>query len=374
MGSKVNIKLIKTYKYKLQLTKKQEKTCNSWVNSCRTLYNLALSERIMVYEMRKKSVSKYDQYNQLPELKKLYPWMGEVYSDTIQEVLDRLDKSYQNFFKGSGFPKFAKKGFYNSFTFKRSFKVSEKTVKLPKIGKVKYFNSRDIIGTPKTATIVKEGNDWFISITSEYETNIDDIVVDNSNAIGIDVGVAVFATLSDGTTIETPLFLENSLNKLKILNKKLSRQKKGSNERIKTIVKLQKLHKKIANSRKDFLHKQSTIIANKYSACYIEDLKLQKMNTINSTLTRKMSDSGFGIFKIFLQYKFKERGKYLGLINPAYTSQTCNSCGTIDKKSRLSQSEFVCTSCGFIDNADLNAAKNIKSKGITQEAKRKTLV
>ena len=328
----------------------------------------------MVYEMRKKSVSKFDQYNQLPGLKKQFPWFAEVYSDTIQEVLDRLDKAYQNFFKGSGFPKFSKKGEYNSFTFKRNITVESEFIKLPKIGKVKYFNSRDIIGTPKTATIIKENNDWFISITSEYETNVYEIVVDNSNAVGIDVGIAVWATLSDGTTIKTPLFLENNLNKLKLLNKKISRQKRGSNERVKTIAKLQKLHKKIANSRKDFLHKQSTIIANKYSACYIEDLKLQKMNTVNSTLTRKMSDSGFGMFKVLLQYKFKERGKHLGLVNPAYTSQTCSACGTIDKKSRISQSEFVCTSCGFIDNADLNGAKNIKSKGITQEAKRKTLV
>jgi putative transposase len=365
---------MKTYKYKLQLTKKQENTCNSWVSTCRALYNVALNERIMVYEMRKKSVSKFDQYNQLPELKKQFPWFAEVYSDTIQEVLDRLDKTYQNFFRGFGFPKFAKKGEYKSFTFKRNITVAPEFIKLPKIGKVKYFNSREIIGTPKTATIIKESSNWFISITSEYETNVDDIVVDNSNAVGIDVGISVWATLSDGTTIETPLFLENNLNKLKLLNKKISRQKRGSNERVKTIAKLQKLHKKIANSRKDFLHKQSTIIANKYSACYVEDLKLQKMNTANSTLTRKMSDSGFGMFKILLQYKFKERGKHLGLVNPAYTSQTCNACGTVDKKSRLSQSEFVCATCGFIDNADANASKNIKSKGITQEAKRKTLV
>ncbi len=176
---------MKTYKFKLKLTKKQENTCKSWINSCRSLYNLALNERIMVYEMRKKSVSKYDQYNQLPELKKLYPWLGEVYSDTIQEVLDRLDKTYQNFFRGAGFPKFSKKGEYNSFTFKRSFKVNEKTIKLPKIGEVKYFNSRDIVGTLKTATIIKEDNSWFICITAEYETPFETIEVDNQNPIGL---------------------------------------------------------------------------------------------------------------------------------------------------------------------------------------------
>ena len=128
---------MKTYKYKLNPSKAQKSIFESWISSARFLYNLALSERIMVYEMRKKSVSKYDQYNQLPELKKLYPWLGEVYSDTIQEVLDRLDKTYQNFFRGAGFPKFSKKGEYNSFTFKSSFKVFSFTY-----SDIKYFSAR----------------------------------------------------------------------------------------------------------------------------------------------------------------------------------------------------------------------------------------
>ena len=315
----------------------------------------------MVYEMRKKSVSKYDQYNQLPLLKQQFPWFGEVYSDTIQEVLDRLEKTYQNFFRGGGFPKFSKKGEYNSFTFKRSFKVNTKTIKLPKIGEIKYFNSRQIIGIPKTATIVKELGGWYICITAEYEST-ENTNLENQE-VGIDVGIAHFATLSNSDVIDTPLFLESSLKELRILNRRLSRQNKGSNSRIKTVIKLQKLYKKIANQRKDFLHKESTKIANAYTACYMEDLKLQKMTTLNSTLTRRMADSGFYMLRTFLQYKFKERGNHLGLVNPAYTSQTCNSCGSVDKKSRLSQSEFVCTSCGNIDNSDLNAAKNILRVG-----------
>ena len=124
---------MKTYKFKLKPTKKQEKTFESWINTCRYIYNIALEERITAYQVRKKSVSKFDQYNQLPSIKEFFSFVGEVYSDTIQEVLDRLDKSYQSFFRGGGFPKFAKKGQYNSFTFKRSFKVNAKTVKLPKI-------------------------------------------------------------------------------------------------------------------------------------------------------------------------------------------------------------------------------------------------
>jgi len=369
------MKLIKTYKFKLKLTKKQEKTCESWLDSCRNLYNLALSERIMVYEMRKKSVSKFDQYNQLPELKKQFPWFAEVYSDTIQEVLDRLDKTYQNFFRGGGFPKFSKKGQYNSFTFKRSFKVNEKTIKLPKIGEVKYFNSRPMLGTPKTATIIKEDNNWFICITSEYETPFETIEIDNQNSIGCDMGGIRFLALSNNTFIDSPEFQKPYEKELRILQRKLSRQKKGSNSREKTKLKIRKIYKKIFNQRLDFLHKTSTLLSNQYSAIYIEDLKLQKMQENGfSNVNKMMTDKSFGNFKILLSYKLKERGKYLGLVNPAYTSQTCNSCGTIDKKSRVSQSEFVCTSCGLITNADLNASKNILWEGISQNTKRKTLV
>ena len=366
---------MKTYKFKLKLTKSQEKTCNSWIDTSRFLFNLALSQRIMVYEMRKKSVSKFEQYNQLPELKKEFPWLAEVYSDTLQEVLDRLDKTYQNFFRGGGFPKFSKKGEYKSFTFKRHFKVNKSTIKLPKIGEVKYFNSREIIGTPKTATIIKEDDNWFICITAEYETPFETIEVDNQNPIAFDMGGIRFLALSNNTFIDSPEFMKPYENELRILQRKLARQKKGSNSREKTKRQIKKIYKKVSNQRLDFLHKVSTNLSNTYSSVYMEDLKLQKMQQNGfSEVNKMMSDKGFGNFKLLLSYKLKERGKHLGLVNPAYTSQTCNSCGTVDKKSRISQSEFVCTSCGNVDLADINASKNILREGISQSTKRKTLV
>ena len=366
---------MKTYKFKLSPTKSQKVIFESWKNTSRFLYNLALSERIMVYEMRKKSVSKYDQYNQLPLLKQEYPFIKEMYSDVTQEVLDRVDKSYQNFFRGSGFPKFAKKGFYNSFTFKRSFKVNEKTIKIPKIGEVKYFNSREIIGTTKTATIIKEDSGWFICITSEYETPFETIEVDNQNPIAFDMGGIRFLALSNNTFIDSPEFYKPFEKELRLLQRKLTRQKKGSKSREETKLKIRKINKKISNTRLDFLHKTSTNLSNEFSSLYMEDLNLQKMQANGfSKVNKMMSDKSFGNFKLLLQYKFKERGKHLGLVNPAYTSQTCNSCGKTDKKSRISQSEFVCTSCSVISNSDLNAAKNICSKGITASTKRKALV
>lgn len=353
---------MKTYKFKLKPTRKQEQTFESWVHTCRALYNLALQQKITAYEMRRVTMSKFDQYNQLPELKKDFTWFGEVYSDTLQDVLDRLDFTFKKFFKGSGFPKFSKKGTYNSFTFKRSFVVKENTIKLPKIGEVKYFNSRPIIGTPKTATIVKEVDGWFICITSKYNTEFDQIVVDNQNAIGIDMGVVKTLALSDGSVIMKP---ETDLSKIKKLQRKLSRQKKGSKEREKTKIQLQKAWKKVSNQRLDFLHKTTTTLVNTYSAIYIEDLKLQKMQSKGLTsVNRDMSDNNFSKFKELLKYKTIERGKHLGIVNPAYTSQTCSACGNVDKKSRISQADFVCTSCGTILNADVNASQNILREGI----------
>lgn len=368
------MKLYKTYKYKLKPTKTQEIVFESWINTCRYIYNIALSERIMVYEMRKKSISKYDQYNQLPLIKKQFPFVGEVYSDTIQEVLDRLDNSYKGFFRGGGFPKFSKKGEYKSFTFKRSFSISDKIIKLPKIGEVKYFNSREVLGIPKTATIVKENNKWFICIITEYETSFETIKIDNQNPIGCDMGGIRFLALSNDTFIDSPEFLKPFESKLKLLQRKLNRQKKGSNSREKTKYKIRKINKKVFNQRLDFLHKVSTNLSNIYSSIYIEDLNLQKMQqSVHSIVNKMMADKSFGAFKSLLSDKLKERGKHLGLVNPAYTSQTCNSCESTDKKSRISQSEFACINCGNIDNSDINASKNILREGISQSTKRKTL-
>lgn len=358
------VKLIKTYKYKLKPTKSQVKTFDSWINICRYVYNSALEHRITSYKSAGVSVSKYEQYNELPAIKKELPWMAAVHSDVLQESLDRVDKAYKSFFKGSGFPKFQKKGFYRSFTYKRSFKVSDKHIKLPKIGEVKYFNSRPIPEGCKTkiATITKELDGYYISICIEFPPK--PTLVDNSQAVGVDAGIVHFATLSDGKFIDSPYFLEPNLVKLRLLQRRLNRQKKGSNSREKTKHQIAKLHMNIRRKRSDYLHKTSTNLVLKYSAVYVENLKIRNMTKLNSTLSRRMLDNGFYSFRRFLDYKCRFAGKNFEAVPPHYTSQTCTDCGDIDKRSRISQSEFVCTSCGFMSNADLLASKNIRDKGI----------
>jgi len=364
-------KVHKTYQFKLKPNKTQANIFHQWLGTCRYLYNSALEHRISYFKDTGEGVSKYDQYNELPQIKRELPFVAKVYSDVLQEVLDRIDKSYKLFFKGGGFPKFKNKYSYNSFTYKRNYKINENKVKLPKIGWVKFFNSRPIKGKPKTATLIFKNNSWFISIVCEQE--IQSKPIDDSQAVGIDVGIAKFAYLSDGSFIESPYFLEPNLGKLRLLQRKLSRQKKGSNSIEKTKRQISKLHNKIKNQRKDFLHKVSTNIEQFYSSCYVEDLKISNMTKLNSTLSRRMLDNGFYSFRLMLEYKFKHNSKHFLSVNPAYTSQMCSSCGAVDKKSRLSQSEYLCTNCGFVDNSDLNAAKNIRAKGISFGTKRKVL-
>lgn len=368
------MELVKTYKFKLKPTEKQILRMDSWIHTCRNIYNIALQERIEVYKAVKKSVSQYEQYNQLPQIKKEFLWVADVYSNVLEDSLDRLDRAYKTFFRGGGFPKFAKKREYKSFTFKRFVRVEDDRLHLPKLGRMKYFKSREVEGKVKTATIVKEDNGWFICIVAEYQVPHDSNEVDNQNPIGLDCGANRFLALSNNNFIDSPEFFKPFERELRILQRKLSRQKKDSKSREKTKLKIRRINLKIRNKRFDFLHKTTTNLVKDYSAIYMEDLNLVKMQGDGlSEVNKKMSDKSFGMFKILLSYKAKERNVYLGLVNPAYTSQTCSSCKTVDKKSRLSQSEFVCTNCGEISNADSNASKNILREGISESTQRKVL-
>lgn len=358
--------MIKTYKYKLRPNKTQEKIFYEWLDTCRLVYNLTIEQKKYAWDTRHRNVSKYESYNQLPELKSEFTWIKNVHSDVLQNTVERVFKSYDGFFRKGGYPKFKKKGFYNSFTFKRFITIKDNYIKLPKIGNVKFFNSRQINGTLKTATIQKELDGWYVSVTAEVQAPI---TPNNNQVVGIDVGVKHFLTLSDGTFIDNPLFLEPCLKELKTLQRKLARQKKGSNSREKTKRQIQKLYLKITKCRTDFLHKTSTKITNQFDEVYVEDLNIQKMLKTNPTLSRKLLDNSFYTFRLMLQYK----AKVFKAVNPAYTSQTCSCCGHVHKENRKSQSEFECQACGHTENADVNASKNILALGKSFSTKVKPL-
>lgn len=353
-----------TYKRKLILTKSQQSRIDSWLGACRVVYNLGLEIRISAWKTKQQSVSKFDLMKQLVDIKDI-DWIADVPSQSLQSVIERLDNSYKKFFKGGGFPKWANKRRYKSMLFKSATVVGNR-VKLPKIGSVKMFKDAEIKGEIKTATIIKEVNGYSICITTDATKNIQNN--DESQVIGLDMGVSYLYVDSKGRFTNNPKHFKKYEQQLRVQNRALARKKKGSNRWKRQAKALSVLHHKIANVRKDYLHKESTKIAKENHTVILEDLNVKGMSK-NKNLSKHILDCGWAMFRTTLEYKTN-----VIAINPKYTSQTCNLCGSIDSKSRLSQSEFVCTNCGHTSNADENASKNIKSKGIALNRQRRALV
>lgn len=358
-----------TYKRKLILTKEQQARISSWIGACRLVYNMGLEIRIDTWRKIQKGVSKFDLMKQLTTIKDI-EWIKDVPSQSLQSTMERLDISYKNFFRtchsGGGFPRFASKHKYKSILFKEVSVLKNNKIKLPKIGELKMFKDAPIIGIPKTATIIKEPTGYFVCIVcDEISKSIQN--PDESQVCGIDMGVAYFCVDSNGNLIKNPAHFSKYERRLRIENRSLSRKVKFSNRWKKQAKKLALLHHKIADVRKDFLHKESTMLAKKYHTIFVEDLKINNM-VRNKNLSKHILDCGWGMFRAMLEYKTN-----VVRVNPKYTSQICNMCGGKDATSRISQSEFVCKSCGHISNADVNASKNILSRGTALNRKREAL-
>lgn len=363
------MELIKTYKYKLKLTKEQTDMVCSWIGACRYVYNLALETKIEAYK-KGVSLSKYDLINQLPSLKEV-SWIKAVPAQTLQNSIERLDVAYQSFFKGGGFPKWAKKHKYKSILFK-DVKLTQHGFKLPKLGEVKVHKDRMPSGKLKTATVIKEHNAFYVCVTFAYQSeNL--YPVSENQAVGIDMGLSYFLVDSNGRFVENQKHTKKYERKLKIKNRALARKKKGSNRFIRTKNELNKLHHKIANTRKDFLHKESLNLIKSNSVIVCEDLKVKNMVKFGN-LSKHIFDVSWSSFFSMLEYKAASFEKEFIKVNPKYTSQKCNCCGHISSENRLSQEKFSCTNCGHQQNADLNAAKNILGEGIALKRKRDTLV
>lgn len=315
----------------------------------------------------------------MPELKQEFDWIKDVPAQTLQGVIDRLDDAYKTFFRGGGFPKWANKYKYNSLLFKQGVEIAEGKIKLPKIGKLNYFQSREIPKDSKIkqATVIKEIDGFYICIVVKqhqtkrlYSPSID------SQEVGMDMGVSLFYALSNGNTKENPRVLSNFSNTLRLAQRSLARKKKGSNNWIKQKKKVQKINAKIKNVRADFLHKTSLELVTYYDLIAIEDLKLKNMTKSSkgdlnkpgkmvkqkSGLNRVLLDVAAGSFFEKLEYKCEWYDKKLVRVDPKYSSQTCSNCGSKSKENRKTQAKFKCVSCGHTENADVNAAKNILAR------------
>lgn len=360
--------MIRTFKRKLILNKAQSEGIGSWIGACRLVYNMGLEIKNSAYRNKGEYISNYGLQKELAPLRKEYDWIADVPSGTLINSLDRLDRSFKAFYKhrktGAGFPRFATKKRCSSIGFKQTYgimRVTKNGINLPKIGVVKMFKDSPIEGVIKTATIKREPTGYFICIQCE---NVPAKFVSDNQTIGLDMGLSHFCIDSNGGFIANPKHFKKHERQLRIENRSLARKKKGSNSWKKQAKKLSLLNHKIGNVRRDFLHKESTRIAKANSLAYVEDLNIPAM-VKNRNLSRHILDAGWGMFRDMLGYKTT-----VVRVNPKYTSQTCNECGEVDKKSRLNQSEFVCTSCGHISNADVNAAKNILSRGTALDRKR----
>lgn len=374
----------KSFKYRIYPTKYQITNIENQFSMCRYLYNWSLKERIETYEKKQKSISYYDQANNLPDLKKEKPWFKGVYGQVLQQVLKRLDLAFQAFFRRikegdiPGFPKFKKKGEWDSILYPQySERPEDNKIAVSKIGEIKIKYHREIPENAKikTLAITKEGFKWFACFSVEYPFECEHKC--GNTIYGIDLGLIDFYYGSDGESISVPKFFRKSERKLQIAQRKLSKTEKRTPKYRKHLRIVQRIHYKIKCQRRDFLHKAANYLLTKADNIVIEKLNIQGMShrpkpkqddngsylkngaARKVGLNKSISDVGWYSFFLMLKYKAEVLGKKILEVAPHYTSQECSGCGNIVQKS-LSTRTHKCTECGLQLNRDHNAAINIK--------------
>ena len=360
--------MLKAYKYRLYPTKTQEVLLVKHFGCVRYIYNYGLERKIKSYSETKKSVSRFTIQAALPKLKKSEStkWLSEVNLLSLQAALLNLDMTFTRFFKEKkGFPKFKSK-----HDNRQSFQVPQNTeldyeakrVYLPKFKEgIKCKFDRQFKGKIKTSTVSRTPTGkYFISILVETEDTIPNKApIDENKAVGVDLGIKTFATLSDGTEIQNPKYLKKALKKLKRLQRSVSRKKKGSNSRKKAVKLLARQYEKVSNKRKDFLHKASTYLIDNYDTICLETLSASNMMK-NHKLARAIQDIGIYTFNSYMDYKAEWYGKNIIRIGRFEPSSKMCSCGHIYNGMKLSDRVWTCPACGAVNQRDLLAAQNVK--------------
>ncbi|HET8909514.1 MAG TPA: transposase [Ktedonobacterales bacterium] len=360
--------LRKTYKYRLKLTPEQVRQLETILWHCRRLYNIALEQRITLYRQRGVSLSRYAQEAELKDLRAGMSDYAAIHSHVLQDVLTRLDKTDQAFFQRSregqtpGFPRFHGRNRFNSFTYKEfgnGVRLDNGFLVLSKIGRVAPRWSRPLAGTPKTVTILRQADGWYVCFSCA------DVPVEplprTGQETGVDLGLESFATLADGTMIHNPHCYRRAERRLKTAQRRVARRKKGSNRRQKAVKLLAKAHLKVLRQRQDFQHKVALQLVRAYDTIYHEDLQVANMLR-NHHLAKSIQDAGWSQFLSILAAKAAYAGRRAVAVPPAYTSQTCSGCGAMVTKG-LSVRWHACPECGTSLHRDHNAAKNIERLG-----------
>lgn len=363
------MKTNQAYRYELQPTRGQLSSLRQHAGTARFAYNWGLAERIRIFkenEGKDRFVSAIDQHKSWNIWKHLNaPWWVEVSKCAPQEAFRNLDSAFKNFWMGLkekrkvGFPKFKKRGVHDSFTLTGRLNIlGKRKIKLPRLGKIRTKESTGKFkGRILSATVSREADRWYVSFSVEIERPDPKPII--GSVVGVDIGLNHFATLSDGMQIDAPMPLRANLHRLQRRSKHHSRKQKGSNNRRKSALSLARLHRRIKNQRKDFLHKISTSLARTKQAIVVEDLNVQGMSK-NRRLSRAIMDSGWSEFRRMLEYKTAWYGSRLVIADRFFpSSKTCSACGVKKDSLALSDRVFECKSCGIEIDRDLNAAKNL---------------
>lgn len=351
-----------------------------FAGACRFVFNRALARQNENHEAGNKYIPYGKMASWLVEWKNATEtqWLKDSHSQPLQQSLKDLERAYKNFFQNrAAFPRFKKRGQNDAFRYPQGVKLDQENSRifLPKLGWMRYRNSRQVTGVVKNVTVSQSCGKWYISIQTESEVSTP--VHPSASMVGLDAGVAKLATLSDGTVFEPVNSLQKNQKKLARLQRQLSRKVKFSNNWQKQKRKIQRLHSCIANIRRDYLHKVTTTVSKNHAMIVIEDLKVSNMSksaagTVSqpgrnvrakSGLNRSILDQGWYEIRRQLAYKQLWRGGQVLAVPPAYTSQRCACCGHTAKENRLSQSKFRCQVCGYTANADVNGARNILAAG-----------
>lgn len=363
--------MLRAYEYRIYPTKEQEILLAKHFGCTRFIYNWALSLRKELYEKDGKSISKYELNKMITQLSKQeeYSWLKEVLAQSLQQSIQNLDTAFIKFFKEkTGFPKFkSKKTNRHSYRIPQNVKINFENSKvfLPKIKWVKIRIDRKFEGLIKSATVKQTPTGkYFVSVLVENGLNcVEKTKVDKENALGMDLGIKDFIIMSDGTKIPNPKFLRQKEQRLKVLQKRLSRKQKGSNNRNKYRLKVSKIHEKIANERKDFLQKLTTKLVkeSQFDTFCLETLNIKGMLK-NHKLAKSIAEASWYQFVEMLKYKCDWYGKnivFIGQFEPS--TKTCSICGYKNNSLTLQDRKWICPICHTHHDRDINAAINIRN-------------
>lgn len=373
---------LQAFKYELQPNGEQARSMRRFAGSCRFVFNKAIAMQKALYDGGEKKLGYAGLCKTLTEWRNSADtaWLADAPVHPLQQTLKDLERAYTNFFaKRADFPRFKKKGQHDSFRYPdaKQFKIDQDNnrIFLPKLGWIRYRNSRDILGVAKNITVSANGGKWFVSIQTQRE--VEPPVHPATRIVGIDVGITRFATLSDGSFIEPLNTFRKHEQRLARYQRAMSRKTKFSSNWKKAKAKVQNIQTRIANVRRDFLHKTTTTISKNHAMVCIEDLQVRNMSKsaagssgspgrnvkAKSGLNKSILDQGWFEFRRQLEYKQVWRGGGVLAVNPRNTSRTCPACGHVSADNRQTQARFACVECGYENNADLVGAINVLRAG-----------